>query len=690
VSVVFITVALSTSLVTLNYLTSTRAIQTFTEALIDPVATVIAERSRGFLEACRGSAALAADLAGGTEPSPEARLDAVETVAFSLLLERPELFYVQFGDPAGNFEMVTRGARGNIDSKRTRRDDAGEVSEWAYRDVGAPLWQIRTRKPEPGDTYDPRTRPWYESALRSRGVQWTDVYAHAAGGQRVITAARAVHDREGAFVGVASATISLEGLSTFLDGLRIRDRPARVFLVDSRGALLASSALARTFPDSFRGAAPAAGNGLPPIAEAGAPEIAHLAATAEFGQAAKGGTRVAMSYESGGRRWLGVLKPLTLEGGRDWIVGAVVPADDFLGEVNAGFARSVAFSIVVIALFVGLALLVAGSIARPLRVIAKETQRIRQLEFDDRPLPDSRFQEIAEINDVFAKLKTGLRGFEKYVPVKLVRMLLEGGAEPQLGGRVEELTLFFSDIRHFASFAEASEPTALAGALGRYLQTVAETVAAHGGTVDKFIGDAVMAFWNAPRPVEDHAYQAVLAAIRCRDAIRALGHGDALFTRFGLHTARVVVGNFGAPERLAYTALGDGVNLAARLEGVNKKYGTEILISDETYLRLEGRVACRRIDRIAVKGRSLPTDVHEVLGETGSVGEELLDAALVYEAGLDAYLARDFARALSLFGDAARLRPCDLAATVMLRRSEEYSREPPSPEWTGIFAMQSK
>src|SRR5262249_35233846 len=159
-------------------------------------------------------------------------------------------------------------------------------------------------------------------------------------------------------------------------------------------------------------------------------------------------------------------------------------------------ARSVVVCALIIVAFLGVALTLSSSIARPLRAIAEETRRIRHLELDDRPLPDTVFEEIAEINEVFASLKTGLRAFQKYVPFKLVRMLLAEGIEPQLGGRAEELTIFFSDIRGFAAYAEGTDPTVLAQVLGGYLQTMAETLADHGGTVDKFIGDAVMAFWN--------------------------------------------------------------------------------------------------------------------------------------------------------------------------------------------------
>jgi adenylate cyclase len=226
--------------------------------------------------------------------------------------------------------------------------------------------------------------------------------------------------------------------------------------------------------------------------------------------------------------------------------------------------------------------------------------------------------------------------------------------------------------------------------LGNYLHLVAETVAAHGGTVDKFMGDGVMAFWNAPRSVDDHAYRAVLAALGCRDAIANLDRADELYTRFGLHTAKVMVGNFGAPERFAYTVLGDGVNLASRLESINKEYGTGVLISEATFLRIEGRIECRRIDRILAKGKSLSTDIYEVLGEPSLVPASILAAARTYETGLVAHLSRDFERAAELFRRAGEERPDDKAAQVLLSRSIAFIEVPPPLDWTGVFALPSK
>ena len=198
--------------------------------------------------------------------------------------------------------------------------------------------------------------------------------------------------------------------------------------------------------------------------------------------------------------------------------------------------------------------------------------------------------------------------------IKLVRLLLESDQDPQLGGRAEELTILFSDIRGFSTFAETSSPQAVADRLGSYLGLMADTIDRRHGTVDKFIGDAVMAFWNAPRPVADHAYQAVAAAIECQQALR-IGDPEGLFhTRIGLHTAEVMVGNFGSPDRLSYTLVGDGANLASRLEAINKQYGTQILASAATVERVADRVECRKLDVISAKGRSRPTAIYEVLG----------------------------------------------------------------------------
>jgi adenylate cyclase len=335
-------------------------------------------------------------------------------------------------------------------------------------------------------------------------------------------------------------------------------------------------------------------------------------------------------------------------------------------------------------------MLLSRAVTHSLHGITEETNLIRRLSFEERDLGNSRFEEIVEITNAYRSLKRGLRALEKYVPIKLVRTLLVNDEEPVLGGRVEELTIFFSDIRGFSTFSEELAPEKLADMLGQYLQTMTNVVSDSGGTVDKFIGDAVMAFWNAPRPVEEHAYKAVVAALDCQQAITKLEDAELLYTRIGIHTGRVMVGNFGARERMSYTVLGDGVNLAARLEGVNKEYGTRILISQPTFEQIRDRIACRRIDRIAVKGKSQATDIYEVLGRKDSVANGVLAAATIYEQGLDAYFAQEFNEALAKFEQALVEKPGDKAAQLMIARCRRYLVEPPPAGWTGVSAMESK
>jgi adenylate cyclase len=680
VSVLLITSLLAAALLWLNYRTSAEAVRSFTRDLLEPVAQQVEAKTQNLVASVADTASMLATIVA--ETPPDDRLDEVDIVGFAMLATQPELFYVQYGMPDGNYQRSSRQPDGGIESKRILRTTAGVKSTLAIRAAGAARGDVLDRTTFADEQYDPRRRPWYRGALDTPGVYITEVYAHQPTLERVISASAALPSVAGADAGVVAAAASLQGLTDMLAHIRVRGRPILAFVLEADGAVVACSGLA-----------PLQGGGddarLPQLAETSMPELQSLAGTADFQDALRDKCAASFAYGAPTRRMLAAMRPLSFKG-HQWIVGAVIPEDDFVGEIRQGIARGAVVSTLIIGLFLGLAMLLANMISKPLLAIATETDRIRRLEFEDRVMPDTVFEEIADINAVYANLKTGLRGFQKYVPFRLVRSLLAEGTEPRLGGNMEELTLFFSDIRGFTSLAEGVDPGELATVLGDYLKMMAEIVADEGGTVDKFIGDAVMAFWNAPRPVSDHAFHAVRAAVRCRDAIAAMPRAELLRTRFGLNTATVLVGNFGAPDRLSYTALGDGVNLASRLEGVNTEYGTEIIVSDDTFQRLGGRFACRRLDRIAVKGKRLPTEIHEVLGETDRVAPLLLEAATRYEQGLTAYFERDFTRAATLFGEAIRMRPDDAAASLLLARAEAFATASPPADWVGVFTLTKK
>jgi adenylate cyclase len=287
------------------------------------------------------------------------------------------------------------------------------------------------------------------------------------------------------------------------------------------------------------------------------------------------------------------------------------------------------------------------------------------------------------------RAKTAMRALGKYVPIDLVRELYTANREPELGGELLDLSMMFTDIEGFTSLSENLTPGALAVALGAYFEAMTTGVRSTDGTVDKFIGDAVMAFWNAPRRLSDHPLRACRAALACMKATRALYASPAwkglpsLFTRYGLHTARVMVGHFGAPERLAYTALGDGVNLAARLEPLCKQYGVGALASEAIVAAVgtgAGAPAFRLVDKVAVKGKHVAVRVYELLEG------ERTETVRIYEEAFTAYLARDFTRAR----DMLLALPDDPPSCVLAARCAAMIADPPPADWDGIYVATSK
>ncbi len=257
-----------------------------------------------------------------------------------------------------------------------------------------------------------------------------------------------------------------------------------------------------------------------------------------------------------------------------------------------------------------------------------------------------------------------------------------------LEGKVKELTIFFSDIAGFTTIAESVKPAALVELLGGYLDEVTRVIAAHHGTVDKFLGDGVMAFWGAPADRAEHAALACEAAVRMRRNLAATA--PRLHTRIGLATGEALVGNIVSHERMNYTVMGDVVNLAARLEGLNKLYGTTIAIAESTRRAAGDRIIARPLDVVAVKGRAEPVRVFEVLGLPSDDDPDQVALARHCEDGLARYLARDFEGAAAAYQAALAVRPDDRAARHLLERCLAYAAAPPPSDWTGVFHVTAK
>ncbi len=268
-------------------------------------------------------------------------------------------------------------------------------------------------------------------------------------------------------------------------------------------------------------------------------------------------------------------------------------------------------------------------------------------------------------------------------------------ARAEVGSR-EELTILFSDIRGFTSLSEKLPPERVVELLNHYFSAMTETIFRHRGTIDKFIGDAIMAFWGAPLPAQDHADQAVLTALEMHQALEKVNAWlqqrrlPAIAIGVGIHSGEVILGNIGSEHKLDYTVIGDNVNLASRIEGLTKHYATPVLISEASHKALQRPIPCRVVDLVRVKGKRRPIRIYQPLGHPDQLQsrqlERLQRLAHDWEAVMESYLARQWELTRNLL---ARL-PDEPLKTLYLQRVNDFLRHEPAPEWDGVYTLHSK
>ncbi|HMO66622.1 MAG TPA: adenylate/guanylate cyclase domain-containing protein, partial [Verrucomicrobiota bacterium] len=308
------------------------------------------------------------------------------------------------------------------------------------------------------------------------------------------------------------------------------------------------------------------------------------------------------------------------------------------------------------ALCAGLAL--AGSVARrtarPLEVLADTAERAGRLDLSPPAGRPSAWREIEALQEAHGRMCAALGSFACYVPTGLVRQLLRRGGAAKLGGHSATLTVLFTDLEDFTRFAEERPAAQVAQDLSEYLSVLVGALQEHGATIDKFIGDSVLAFWGAPEPAADHARQGVMAVLAAEDRLRGLNAARAAagrpawVTRYGLATGPVVVGNFGTASRMNYTVLGNVVNVASRLEALNKRFGSRILATAAVRAAAGEGFAWQRLGPVLVKGRTRPEEVVELLGRMDEVPAARRDFARRCEAVLAAFETGDAAAAAEL------------------------------------------
>jgi adenylate cyclase len=287
------------------------------------------------------------------------------------------------------------------------------------------------------------------------------------------------------------------------------------------------------------------------------------------------------------------------------------------------------------------------------------------------------------------------RAFQYYLDPTIVEQVSQNPQQLKLGGESRELTVLFSDIRNFSTIAESLSPEALVHLLNEYLTSMTRVVFRHNGLLDKYIGDGIMAIYGAPLQDADHAYRACWSALEMMEELQplrarwALQDLPLLNIGIGINTGLMVVGNMGSELRFDYTVMGDGVNVASRLEAANKEYGTNIIISESTWAQVRDRLASRELDVIRVQGKAQPTRIFEVLGRSPLAADR---AAMVgsFEAGLQAYRTQRWEDAMQSFQQALETIPGDPPSLLYIQRCKTFMAVLPPPDWDGVHTMETK
>ncbi|MEA2747290.1 MAG: adenylate cyclase [Myxococcales bacterium] len=603
----------------------------------------------------------------------------------------------------GRWELsVYRSASGGLVTKTTRRGSDGKYVV-STRDRGKdPMFGAAAFHAD-GTAPDPTTNLTFSQAategLRGTAI-WSDLHwselDHALPQRErrvVVSVQKAVDDAAGKFLGVVRVGIvtnELDAIARVQSDAGDSENVQRIALLATAPKHGAPRLVARINPSDRM---VTEDDEIRVVSDRPPPEIRELLKSAVVRDLDRAHPNAEGSLVVDGEPWLATLREIELgEGGTSgWMVAILAPESRYTADLAAFERRIITTFAITIGALLAIGAATVFALRRGLERVTGATTRMRGFDFQ----PAGHHSAIKDIDEVMYGLeraKTVVRAMGKFVPIDLVRRLYERNEEPELGGEMQDVALMFTDIEGFTTLAEKLPPDVLAKRLGDYLAAMTGAIESTGGTIDKYIGDAVMAIWNAPTRVEHYGVQACRATLACMKATKELYASSAwsglpaLHTRFGIHEARVMVGNFGAPTRLTYTALGDGVNLAARLEPLCKQYGVSTLVSEAIVEHAKDEFVFRRIDRVAVKGKTEGIDVYELLGAKGEAIDEL-ERARRYEEAFDAYLERDFERAITLVQPDAAVDP---PSAVLVERCRQLVENPPPPTWKGVHVASTK
>lgn len=587
--------------------------------------------------------------------------------------------YAAFDD--GSFRQVRRAVKGKTVLDKAipetteiidryidaRKRDAKGVATDVYR-FHSTWGKVLASDAGPA-AYDPRTRGYYKDAVRLKALNVSDVYPFASSGELGITVTAPIFLQE-RVVGVFAVDLTLKTLSRYLSDNRVTPNSITIMADDSGGVI--------AHPVLEQGLTQKGGE----LVQNRLDKLDDVRVMAALGERLRGGSdRFHFTAGPEGTEYIGIFSPFPKDFKKPWELLTITPTDDFVGVIKETNRKLLIFGVLAFCLQLVLIHRLSKAISRPVEQLANDVSNIREFHFDNIRVVESRVAEISHLAQAVFLLTRALESFTSYVPRGLVQQLLESGQGTKLGVESRYLTLFFTDLEGFSTLSETEPSQQLLARVSDYFSSVTSAIEREHGTVDKYIGDAVMAFWGAPNRIESHAYLACVAAVRSqrRMAIRNREWAERgmapLKVRIGIHSDAVLVGNVGSAERVSYTVMGDGVNVAARLEGINKEMGTWVCVSHAVYREAGERLWLRPIDSVTVKGRKGELLIYELLAirdgdeETAVTADEIALCEMT-TAAYAHYAQGDRSQAEIAYSAILQRFPDDLVAQRMLEKCQ--------------------
>lgn len=380
-----------------------------------------------------------------------------------------------------------------------------------------------------------------------------------------------------------------------------------------------------------------------------------------------------------------------------WVLCIYIPESVLYAKSYRQFQITLFITFLIIVASAIISLFLARKASENIEGLALFASNMGKLDFNYKLKVNTSFiGEIQFLTKSMILMQVGLQSFTKYLPKEMLKSLFDAGVVAKPGCKEKEVSIFFADIANFTHYSEILPPNDLILQLNEYLGCFSSVINAHQGTVDKYIGDSVMAYWNAPKDCEDHAFRACEIALQGLHNLSFLQKEWARLNkpifkvRIGINSGTVVLGNIGTEEHLSYTVVGDNVNLASRLESLNKVYGTNIMISDSTLKACGDKLVTRPIDLVAVKGKEKKILVHELLGITNETSSKTVAFCNDFKVAFAAYLNKDWKTGEQFFAKIAEQHPNDLVTKIHLERCKDFVINPPDTFWDGGQEMNKK